>query len=406
LVVTAGIAGQVGAINPTDDDAGSGRDAGDQPATAVPIEPGTHEGRVTETVDTRDHYSFAADEGDVVVVTVPDGGARLWVGLVGPDGEEHAYGADLEGVWLPIPEAGTWTVLVELTGASSDLPAAAVDYTFELERSQDYYVHERTVADGWYTAEAAVDEPGRLMGYVRGQSPQDPGEAYGNFGAVASWKAKPEGGRTLSWSAHAYGHGATSEGSPFAIASEILPGDDGAQAASFSPWSEGQILDSYAEAQMRLTALEAPSEHGLRVAIASTSPLEVREATGSEVVHWTTSDNEEETILQTGGVVATEAANLTVPTDHGLRGAFYTYDAGGEIHTPDGDCHEAGSGELFADPQAGSWEFRLNPVQDVGYTEHVYLVAADIPQLGTFDWGGNPPPATVNGRPCGQAAES
>lgn len=391
---------QYAALNPTDDDAGSGGDAGDEPATAVEIEPGTYEGRLTETIDTRDHYAVDAEEDDVIVVIVPDGGPRLWVGLVGPDGEEHAFETDSTGVWLLIPEDGTWTIRFELTGASSEPPAASVDYTFQLERTDELYTHEATVEDGWYTAEVAVDEPGRLMAYVRGSAPQDPGEAYGNFGALDAWIAKTDGGESSSSSQHGYGHGAATEASPFSLLSETLPGDDGAQVTSFSPWDNVEILDGYEEAQMRVTALEAPSAHGLRVAFASTSPLDVQEAEGSEVTHWTTSDNEDAVLARPPGVVVTEEARLTVPIDHTLRGYFYTYDAGGSITDPSGQCHEVGSGELFEDPRAGDWTFQLDPIQDVGYTEHVYLVAADVPRLGVFDWGGGQPLGTVEGDPC------
>lgn len=379
------------AVNPADDDAGSGRDAGDQPATAVPIQPGTHEGRVTEQIDRVDHYSFEAEQGDVVVATVPDGGPRLWVGLVGPDGEEHAYGADFSGAWVPIPETGTWTVKLELTGSSNQLPQTSVDYTFQLERSDDFYTHERTVEDGWYTAEIDVDQPGRLLGYVRGASPQEPSHAYANFGAVASSANEADGGSHGHWSAHGYGHGARQEASPISLVEELVPGEQAPtqRVDAFSPWNIPQIVTGYVDAQMRVTALEAPDGHGLKVAVASTTPFELREASGSEVTHWTSSDNEPTALGEVPGVMANGPASLKAPTEHGLRGYFYTYDRGGRITDPSGDCYATDS-ELFAHPEAGPWRFDLNPDQDAVYSEHVYLVAADVPRLGLFDSRGDP----------------
>ncbi|HEX2021196.1 MAG TPA: S8/S53 family peptidase [Candidatus Thermoplasmatota archaeon] len=82
FVAAIAVLAPLGAALPGDaqDDAGSGRDAGDGPATAVPIQPGTvYKGTVTGQVigETTDWYSFEVRAGDAIEAHVAGPGVCL-----------------------------------------------------------------------------------------------------------------------------------------------------------------------------------------------------------------------------------------------------------------------------------------------------------------------------------------
>lgn len=118
-----------------EDDAGSGRDAGNDAATGIAIEPGqAYSGSVTgETADPIDVYTFTAQAGDAIEarVSMIAGGC---LHLYSPSGAMIDYDCsagtvDVDPVRITASESGTW-----LARVGSKYPA---QYSFSVDVDGD-----------------------------------------------------------------------------------------------------------------------------------------------------------------------------------------------------------------------------------------------------------------------------
>lgn len=93
-----------------DDDAGSGGDAGDTKADALPIGPGTYTGHILPGVDPHDWYALEVPAGhgfDVASILPPEFRLRSpGVTVVAPDGEEQYFLSGVRGFFSN--EDATW----------------------------------------------------------------------------------------------------------------------------------------------------------------------------------------------------------------------------------------------------------------------------------------------------------
>lgn len=87
------------------DDAGSGRDAGNDLATAVAVGPGFHEANIAPVADAHDRFTFSASAGDSLRFRY-DGAVTMY--LIAPSGDALSSGYVIfDGT---APETGTYTV--------------------------------------------------------------------------------------------------------------------------------------------------------------------------------------------------------------------------------------------------------------------------------------------------------
>lgn len=125
------------------DDAGSGGDAGDEPASALPVAAGVrHRGNLTPGLDAADHYALAWPGPSVVRVSV-EADAPVHVTLRDPEGAQRrafaAGPADAFASTVGDP-AGAWVLAVELP---KDASPRRTSYAFLLEFEP--HDHARTV---------------------------------------------------------------------------------------------------------------------------------------------------------------------------------------------------------------------------------------------------------------------
>lgn len=121
------IAPLANAVNPLDDDAGSGGDAGDTVAEATPVALSTIVGRLTYPIDTYDHYLLDIPAGRAVIVS-PDGPVSFDV--VGEDGAYvEARTCHVSWERATLFEGPRRLVLI----AWSFTPEVAVPYTLKVE---------------------------------------------------------------------------------------------------------------------------------------------------------------------------------------------------------------------------------------------------------------------------------
>jgi hypothetical protein len=111
------------ATDPTGNDAGTGRDAGDDAAHATPIGEGTIQGTLLPPLDTVDAYAFHADAGDVFVGNLSSQ-TDLQATIYDPEGNflDGWVSSAAPDEIIPVRETGTYVILVQGFGVSAALP--------------------------------------------------------------------------------------------------------------------------------------------------------------------------------------------------------------------------------------------------------------------------------------------
>lgn len=155
------------AVNPLDDDAGTGGDAGDLLTFATPLRPGRYDGTLTPPIDLQDVYVFEARRGQVLELAVD--GAFVDVGLYSPllplypDSYYFLFPPD-EGRFL-LPADGPWYLL--FLPASNWLQPPMQRYTFAFSVGSPATAIMATSENGWQTMEVRWSEPTDLVVYGR-----------------------------------------------------------------------------------------------------------------------------------------------------------------------------------------------------------------------------------------------
>lgn len=201
-VVPAGVPGQ--------DDAGSGRDAPDEPTHGVLVGEGVHAGRLVVGVDGADHYTLAAPPDAVIRLWADAGGETIQGTLTDGDGVErdwgvgdHRYRMRLDAVARP---EGGWRLGVMLIDGQQ-YADAEVDYVFSV--TYDRHTHAATfelpVAPGHAFRVPATGSFARVEILYDLASDQDVGQAI----PTVMYEDAREPERTLGWSAAIMGWRAT-----------------------------------------------------------------------------------------------------------------------------------------------------------------------------------------------------
>lgn len=164
-------------VNPLDDDAGTGADAGDSIASAMPITPGRYQGNLTGPPDGRDVYAFEAQKGQLLRLLV-ENDRGMYMAVIRPGDllwDVTFPGLQYDIAWpglpikFPIPYTGTWWLGI------GDAFAMQVPLAYEFEYALEP-LDELAVLDGpapSHVLEVRADSPVDLLLYSRVQTEPD-----------------------------------------------------------------------------------------------------------------------------------------------------------------------------------------------------------------------------------------
>lgn len=378
------------AVNPLDDDAGSGGDAADHWALAAPLAPGIHGGRVSRPHDVGDWYALDLAPGQLLrwglVGTPRPVGANLWHASEGtpPSGGTfpgRLYGSVvISGVdEFLVPFAGRWYVDVAFLGPTLQGALARADYRLQVEVGKPAFGaawHGRS----WSVAEARWDEPRDVLLYRHASSAVGLDAGHASF-VMAEWDlVRPDGFRDRRWSGFGYATYATGTGvAVAALGARVGPMDLGVEYPSAS--GAADELFKGVTGWVRLQGFATTADKPLLALVAS-GPVDVRHTSGDDLVRWGTHDGK--------GVVAPglalgerSATNVDVSEGSVFLGAFWA-ESGGAITSPDGTRVEVTGPEALAPGLGpGRWGFEVEPRVGVGPQASVpYLAGAHLPRLG------------------------
>lgn len=214
-----------------DDDAGSGRDAGDSRSDAMPIEAGTYSGRAITGIDHTDWYAFDLEAGQGVHVT-----ATRPMSLTGPEvanwdsGGQYAY-ATTNSTWyafayasVPYNPVSDYTFTLEVVelppqddGESGgdagrtrivELVSNSTGGHFNRYDVNDHYRFEATAGETFTVTVAWADRTGGPYFGVWAPYPNYP-EWLSQDGQSTTYRARYTGAHTLdvsTWASRGYGN--------------------------------------------------------------------------------------------------------------------------------------------------------------------------------------------------------
>jgi hypothetical protein len=388
LLAPAGVA-----VNPLDDDAGSGGDAGDTPDRAVAVGMGSYAGTLLLGADLADWYRFEGRAGDVVVVDI-----RLAFQVTGTIFDPHfARYEDLFGspVEQPVylPEDGTWYLAVKHFPIPSD--SEPLPYAFTLRLESGIVVASGTSHAGSQAAELrwASDAPTTLL--LRATLPPEVGPAteptvaflsvaYEQNGAGPFWAALALYGSSLSKHVRVRP----------AVAPDVevpLPGPATVpeELEATTPLGDafGQYLFRFpaGTGSARIANYQTAGGATFRATMLSRDPVEHAFAGGGEPLAWSESNAGAEVQVLTPVASVTGARDLTLDLTRSFVGYFFVLAASGDVTAPDGTVTELGAldATFLVLPPPGTWKFHLDPsVGAAVATESASLTGLTPPELG------------------------
>lgn len=371
------------AANPLDDDAGSGGDAGDTHANALPIEPGTYEGRLTPPADQVDRYAVEAERGQVLELDVDADAIRVRV--LDPDGRAYRFFLGDDPVYpdMILHKTGTWQVafktpLVWLASspyrftldlrdpagggvAGGDAEAGAVEARFDEPadvRFQDW-MSPPVNATGPYVAHNVIT----FDGYVDADT-DDPRPVQASF---SIHRTRNLGGGEVQVRRTGADPG--------------LHLDEGAEGVEMSA-GNGRLPGFVGT--IRLRGYATTDDSGFALGLWSDRPGEIAAGGSEKTVHWTGGDlpTADKAVTPAGTVVAPWRG--TVEMDRSFVGVF---DPGGEgwAVSPDGERRDPDWGRVqFDGPEPGTWTLRQNETIVAG-GDRTWLSGAFVPTFGIAD---------------------
>lgn len=373
-------------INPTDDDAGSGGDAGDRSEQALTIEPGTYEGRTTNPADLVDWYAFEAEEGQILTVSAPvlDPSQRLDV--VDPGGETRAT-VPYSPASLAVPETGEWRIRVSQTWWRALLPfdPRPTPYRFGIDLTDEGTAVSADGFPGGTVVEAAWNEATDAEIRASACARQGPGAEPEVAGYMLWVNVTIDGrretfghGRVLGASgtgASVFVEGPAERGAdaPLSVSTETFDGCVGASAAPVA--EEGRIRGV-------VWATHAHSDSLL--SLTANRSIDARTFSTDETVTWKGGSADSSRVRAPGANVA-EARSTVQPLPEGFYGRFETYGAGGWARAPNGSTVAIDEGEggiYLVSAPSGDWQFRLNGSASVLAADRYYLAGVEAPGLG------------------------
>ncbi|HWH08962.1 MAG TPA: hypothetical protein VNX21_07160 [Candidatus Thermoplasmatota archaeon] len=139
---------------PGADDAGSGTDAGDAQALAMPVGPGTYRGAVRMGADDADHYRIDVPAG--VVLRLQATGAWTVAARVVDDAGVERFSGLASWLWgsYAVPGGGTWHLVLESAISASAAPGG---YSFTV--AYEPYAHFAPVLLDAHALAVGIDLP-------------------------------------------------------------------------------------------------------------------------------------------------------------------------------------------------------------------------------------------------------
>lgn len=370
------------------DDAGSGRDAGDSPSDALPLAPGTYNATLVAPDDTADYYSFHVEKGQEIRFSLAAGSEVAPIHLVGPSGRR--YGLDFDGDHAGrflAHVTGTWYLRMGVSNSSfwRIVPnLSSRDYRFSFSLETPEHVLIETGQDRWHTLELAWDDQADVRVYTWKARVVNDTRPLSTMDYVEH-RAEREG--QLRMNGYYASHLASTSWSR-SVGVEPGPVPERDITILDRRWDAGWSLlrATYRNVSATVRAVTYTTIHDTPMVFAVASDRELRNASagGDDVVAWNEYNGADAQVL-TPAASVTGSRERIEPVDGLFYGFFTPWEWRGSREGPDGNERTFGSGdyEFLIDPARGNWTFRMEPtVGATGWTVRNYLDGVHVPALG------------------------
>lgn len=381
----------VSALNPLDNDAGSGGDAGDTLQTAVPVGLSQYEGRVFWPADEKDFYVFDITDGATVRVRLTTASPFGVLGEVRrSDGQVYQGVLAIPGfeeTLVYFPQGGPWYFSVK----APFLAPVPVTYEFSLTAERwTGVVHDETRSPV-HVVEVTWSEPATVEAVARfGHSPDT--NAAATPVIFLEYRTEQGGEVDYWWIACSGGQGAF--GQQVAVYPPVVPpvsmpfnvrfSDDGG-------WCEVWTGPLEGTGWIRFVGVHAHPSPDLRFTALGTKELQGAADHGerARLVVW--GDDPGAWQVTTPALAATSGRDFDLDIQGRFVGRFLPGFTLGTVERPDGSSSivpplfgipGTDSGFLIL-PEPGVWRFHLAPEAGAGpYTVWQHLAGAFGPDLG------------------------
>lgn len=383
LVVTTLLVSAVPAVakNPLDDDAGSGRDAGDTPDDAIPIEVGEVPGRLTPPADRSDHYRIHLEEGQVlgIALDAPDRGIpraeRAPVHAVILDAQGRAYQGVLaeSSASLIVPRTGTWYVEVASNPAftadtGSGPPAGPIPYRLDLRIEHPATVDAERTAAGAHVGRLEFDGPYEATANIRvpfATETDRPSDVL----VIIGTETDDEDRTGVTLIIHLRGDGTGSDVEVRTPVRDARIDVDVDPVVVNRTLLVGSHFESNRSGAVHITVANTASRSGSRIAFASPLSVEPRWP-AEQLVTWNETDGGADVQVAAPGASMTGERTRTLDAGARFDGLFRAGTGGGWIEAPDGSRQDVLPGEAvpLSNLTDAPWMFHLGPTVGVGPT--------------------------------------
>ncbi|PSG98445.1 hypothetical protein BRD56_00455 [Thermoplasmatales archaeon SW_10_69_26] len=370
------------AVNPTDDDAGSGGDAGDRPEAATRIQPGVYEGETSPPMDEYDWYEFHAERGEGLTIQASNLASSQRLSLYDPSGTERVELSRFDSTrTITVHEAGVWQVEIRQSRYSLS-PPSEYAFSVRLEPQEAFAVGEEL--PGGSVVEASVDRPASMNLQAFACARQGPGVGPESAGYQFSVNATVDGQTGTLMLIGFIGSSGTDEAvfvdGPLAGSIELpLEVDLDRFGHCIGVIFSGDV--DRALVRGGVFALHADTDSILSFGTNRTA--ETRSFATDEVVRWDGASNS--TRVRGPGVNVADDRSTERALPEGFFGRFSTYGSGGWVETPDGSRIQIDEGEggiALASQPSGEWRFHVDRSVSVVAADRSYLIGARLPALG------------------------
>lgn len=385
VLVLSTLAAPVLGIDPLDDDAGTGGDAGDVRELAVPIEPGSYSGRLAKPHDLWDYYVFEGAAGKLARIAF-NGDPDTHLGIEIDGGGSLGSAEPGETLEVLLPYDGTYFLGVTTPFVVLAPSIGYLHYRFEWSFRQPTAETHRMLSGSALAAEVAWDRPsaGTIVGLI--QVPLDPDKP--TFVMVVLEE------QTLTdswWEVHAVGWGPASQfagglGHEVVVSPSPLPHLSLPVPAVRVGTGWFSLSANFTNLVWARLTLHAGTEGRIIFTATSNALFDSRTVDAVPSFIWDERNAGADVQILAPGVSATGSRSLL----RNLTGRSVVFmDTGGwqgSITDPAGDRRELGAAnpsDFVVFPSPGAWTFALGPTVGAGFsTVHRYLHEVEVPSLG------------------------
>lgn len=374
------------AFNPSDDDAGSGRDAGDRPSDAVSLLPGTYQGRFDAQIDRTDFYAFQAQAGQAVTLSIT-GTHSVFMDIRWSEGQTDqrdggpAFGSsrsDEPATYL-IPYTGLWHLRTILLASGISGP---VTYEFSLTVENAEHAAWSVAPSGWQVLEAAWDQPNLVRWLYRVDFGRDATDPYSAMVLVETWRDGKYGRTSLHLWRSAFGRWVVASDPPLPT-QELSVRAEANPLGEFTLVSDGVVATNGA---IRLSFHRTGTVSPGVLWVMAEGPITTAAASGSDLVLWNQTSPAQTPHVVAPGAAVSGARNLDLPLAARFVGFFTPHGSPANVTDPDGNRVPLLSycGCLWLiHPTTGTWTFAVGGQATVGLASvKNYLDGAFLPDHG------------------------